>query len=346
MKKAYLTGVRRIELRDVPEPKIERGDDVLVRIDTVGVCGSDLHYYREGQIGTQVAEFPFAIGHECAGTVTAAGPEVAHVSPGTRVAVDPLLTCGRCDQCRAGRENTCRNQRFLGCPGQIEGAMAEYLVMPAGCVLPIPDAVTFDRAVMVEPFAIGLWAQRLAGPTEGRRIAILGCGPIGLCVLQAVKAAGRCTVFATDLLDERVAKALATGADHGVNAARQDAVAAIEALVPLGVDLVFECAGQQETIDQAGRLLTPGGTVLILGIPPASRFAFNMDFYRRKELRVQNVRRQNACERDAIEMVAAGRVNLDPQVTHHFSLEESQEAFDLVADYRDGVIKAMIHVPD
>ncbi len=344
MRKAFLTGIRQIELRDVPAPRIEAPDDVLIRVDTVGVCGSDLHYYRDGKIGVQVVEFPFAVGHECAGVIQEVGSAVKTLRPGDRVAVDPLVVCGQCDQCRNGRENTCRHQKFLGCPGQLEGSMCEYIVLPASCAFRIPDSMTFDQAVMVEPFAIGLWAQRLAGATAGKRIAILGSGPIGLCVLQAVKAAGDCTVYATDLLDYRVDLARATGADWAGNAGTLDVVSELARLEPLGVDLAFECAGMQETIDQAGQILAPGGKLLIIGIPEASRLSFDMNFYRRKELATQNVRRQNACEAAAIEMVAARQVNLDPQVTHHFTLEQSQEAFDLVADYRDGVVKAMLHV--
>lgn len=346
MRKAYLTGIRRMELRDVPDPKIARPTDVLVGLDTIGVCGSDLHYYRDGKIGTQVVEFPFAVGHECAGTVLAVGDEVSGLEPGRRVAVNPLVPCGDCDQCRNGRANTCRNQAFLGCPGQIEGAMCDLLVMPAASLHTIPDKMTFEQAVMVEPFAIGLWAQRLAGATGGLKIAILGCGPIGLCILQAVKAAGNCTVYATDLLDYRVEMARGTGADWAANAADTDVVAAIAEIAPDGVDLVFEAAGMQETIDQAGKILTPGGTLLVVGIPPESRFSFDMNYFRRKELRVQSVRRQNECDDDAIDMVASGAVNLDPQITHRFPLSESSAAFDLVADYKDGVVKAMLHVGD
>lgn len=222
--------------------------------------------------------------------------------------------------------------------------MCELLVMPEASVHPIPEGMTFDQAVMIEPFAIGLWAQRLGGPTEGLKIAILGCGPIGLCALQAVKAAGSCTVYATDLLDYRAEMARRTGADWVANPDSIDVVAAIGQTAPDGVGLVFEAAGVQQTIDQAGMLLTPGGTLLVIGIPPESRFSFDMNYYRRKELRIQSVRRQNACEADAIEMLAAGTVDLDPLITHHFPLDESQAAFDLVADYKDGVVKAMLHV--
>ena len=344
MKKAYLTGIRKMEVRLVPDPKIENPADVLIRIDTIGVCGSDLHYYRDGKIGSQVVKFPFAVGHECAGTVLEVGPEVTGLEPGRRVAVDPLIPCGACDQCRRGRENTCRNQNFLGCPGQIDGSMSELLVMPAACFLPIPDAMSFDQAVMAEPFAIGLWAQRLAGDLAGKTVGILGCGPIGLCVLQAVKAAGASAIYATDLLDYRVQAARQTGADWAGNPDSEDVVAAIGQMQPLGLDLVFEAAGVQETVDHAGQLLTPGGTALIIGIPPEGRLSFDMNFFRRKELRVQSVRRQNHCATDAIDMIARGTVDLDPQITHHFPLERSGEAFDLVADHADGVIKAMIHV--
>jgi L-iditol 2-dehydrogenase len=241
--------------------------------------------------------------------------------------------------------------------------------MPARCVLPIPDHMTFEQAVLAEPFAIALWAVKLAGPVAGKQVAVLGCGPIGLCVIQALRAAaagairpgksgqlpfsaaenGNCpdfpatTILGTDILQPRVELARRTGADWAANASECDARRAILDQAPRGVDLVFECAGMQETIDQAGKVLAPGGRLLLLGIPPASSLSFDMNDYRRKELSVQNVRRQNGCAREALDLIAGGKVTLDPQVTHHFPLDESQAAFDLVADYRDGVVKAVIH---
>lgn len=344
MKAALLTGIRKIEIRDVPLPRLVERDDVLIRVDTVGVCGSDLHYYRNGRIGVQVVQFPWIVGHECAGVVAEVGPGVTRVKVGDRVAVDPLVACGQCDQCLAGREHTCRGQKFLGCPGQLNGAMAEYLVMPDRCCLVMPAGMTFDQGVVCEPFAIGLWAVKLAAPVAGRKVAVLGTGPIGLCVIAALKAAGVGEVYATDLLDERVALAKRMGADWAANASRQDAAAAIVAARPKGLDIVFECAGRQETLDQAMQLLTPGGVAVIVGIPEGDRLSFDMNHARRKELTLRNVRRQNECAADAIRLVASGAVNLDPLVTHHFTLDQSQAAFDLVADYRDGVVKAMIGV--
>jgi L-iditol 2-dehydrogenase len=163
MKAAFLTSIRKIEIREVPPPAIVRPDDVLLRVATVGVCGSDMHYYRNGRIGSQGIEFPWVVGHECAGTVAKVGPEVKNLRAGDRVAVDPLIACCRCDQCLGGRENTCRKQKFLGSPGQTPGALAEFLVMPERCCFPISANVTFEQATLVEPFAIGLYAQRLSG---------------------------------------------------------------------------------------------------------------------------------------------------------------------------------------
>jgi L-iditol 2-dehydrogenase len=344
MKAAFLTGLRQLQVGEVPEPRIENPGDVLLGVEAVGVCGSDLHYFRAGGIGAQVVKFPWIIGHECAGTVLAVDPSVAHLRPGQLVAVDPLVACGECDQCLAGRPHTCRRQRFLGCPGQMPGAMAERLVMPAECCFPVPEGMTAVQATLIEPFSIGVYAQRMARLHDGATIGILGSGPIGLCVLKACRAAARTSIYSTDLVEERLAAARESGADWTGNPRLDDVVAAISRFEPSGLDFVFECAGEQETLDQALELLKPGGTLLIVGIPETERVSFSIDRLRRKELRIENVRRQNHCIPPAIEMVARGTVNLDGLATHHFPLTEAQAAFDLVDSYRDGVIKAIVHV--
>ena len=341
-----MTGIRQLEIREVPEPKISRPRDVRLRIDAVGVCGSDLHYYNHGNIGPLVVSYPWIVGHECAGVVVETGPDVRNLKAGQRVAVDPLVTCGECDQCRVGRVNTCRHQRFLACPGQLPGALVEYLVLPEQCCFPIPDSMTMPQAVAIEPLCIGLHAQRLARPAPGAKITILGSGPIGLCTLLACRAAGEFTIYATDLIEERLAVARECGAGWTGNPRREDVVAAILWQEPLGLDFVFECAGQQDTLDQAVELLKPGGTLLMIGIPEVERVSFKPEVMRRKELRLQNVRRQNECVQPAIDLVATGKINLDALLTHDFPFAETKAAFDLVADYRDGVVKAVIRIPD
>ena len=344
MKAVFLTGLREMEIREVSDPHITAPDQVLLQIDAVGVCGSDVHYYTTGRIGSQRVEYPWTVGHECAGTVVEVGGAVSDLAAGQRVAVDPLSSCGRCDQCLAGRPHTCRDQAFLACPDQLPGALAEYIVMPAECCFPVPETMNNDEVTIVEPLSIGLYAQRLAGENPPKRAAILGVGPIGLSVLLCLRAAGTEEIFVTDLLPERLEKASAMGADWTGCHGPRDVVAEMLARAELGMDCVFECAGRQETLDQCVQLLRPGGTMLTIGIPEIERVSFCPDITRRKEIRLQNVRRQNGCVRGAIDLISSDRVDVMPMVTHHFDLDGSLEAFEMVADYRDGVIKAIVNV--
>jgi L-iditol 2-dehydrogenase len=308
------------------------------------VCGSDIHYYITGEISGRPLDYPLSIGHECSATIVGAGQEVRGLKPGQRVAVDPLISCGHCDQCSEGRYNTCRNQYFMGYPGQASGALREYLTLPAKNCLPVPDGMSQDETVLAEPLSIGLHARRLAGDVSGKKAAVLGSGPIGLSVLLCLKEAGAGEIFATDLLAERAAAAGRLGAAWTGNPREQDIALAIKVQADTGLDLVFECAGEQETLDQGVDLLKPGGTLVIVGIPVCGRISFSPDKLRRKEIRLQNVRRQNACMQEAIDLIASGTVDVASLATHHFDLARTKEAFDLVADYRDGVIKAMIQV--
>ncbi|HET7214266.1 MAG TPA: alcohol dehydrogenase catalytic domain-containing protein, partial [Terriglobia bacterium] len=200
MKAAFLSALRQIEIGEAPEPKLAGPRDVLLRIEAVGVCGSDVHYYKRGRIGAAVVKYPFVVGHECAGRVEQTGAEVRGFKAGQRVAIDPLVACGHCDQCRAGRANTCRNQLFLGNPGELSGGLAEFVVLPQDCCYPIPESMTAAQAAMVEPLSIGVHAQRLSLVENGAPIAILGSGPIGLSVLLTCRAAAECTTYMTDLI--------------------------------------------------------------------------------------------------------------------------------------------------
>ncbi len=344
MKVAFLTGIRQLEVRDAPDPGKPGAGEVLLHIDTVGVCGSDVHYYTTGRIGSAVVKFPERLGHECAGTVVETGEGVTAFRTGDRVAVDPLIFCGECDQCRRGRENLCRRQKFLGHPGQAPGALAEYLLMPAICCYPVPESMDQSQAAMVEPFSIGVYAQRVAATQPGSRIAILGSGPIGLSVLLACRAASEGAIYSTDLHPERLGAAERAGAVWSGNPRETDVVSAIKQREPEGIDYVFDCAGEQETLDQALEILKPGGKLMIVGIPEVDAISFNPHTLRRKEITVVSVRRQNRCTGAAIDLIASGVANVDPLVTHHFPLGEVNAAHDLVARYADGVIKAMIHL--
>jgi len=343
MKTCKLTGIRRMAMMDVPTPEIQNDTDVLIKMSCVGVCGSDVHYYEAGQIGSQVVQYPFTVGHEGAGIVVAAGRAVTRVKAGSRIAIEPAMPCRQCDQCLAGRPHTCRKLRFLGCPGQAEGCLSEYLVMPEASCFPIPDSMTFDEAALSEPLAIGVYAVRQSIPLNGAKIGILGSGPIGLSVLMPALAGGAAKIYVTDKIDARLAVARRAGAAWTGNPLKEDIVQAITAAEPLLLDAVFECAGEQDTVDQALSLLKPGGKLILIGIPPTQeKYGFSVDLMRRKEICIQNVRRQNHCCQAALNMIRDRIFDVNIMRTHRFNFNDTAAAFDLVANYRDGVVKAMI----
>ncbi len=214
--------------------------------------------------------------------------------------------------------------------------------MPQECCFPTNGKLTFEQAVLCEPFAIGVYSIQQSQVSRDAKVAILGAGPIGLSCMVAAKAQGVEAIYVTDKLDYRVRVAKEAGAVWAGNPKREDIVKAILQREPQGVNFVYECAGEQETLDEAVELLEPGGTLMLVGIPRFKQVSFMIDKLRRKELTLINVRRQNECTQKAIDLIASGKVDVDFMVTHHFPLEQTKQAFDLVAGYNDGVVKAMI----
>ncbi|MBD14325.1 MAG: hypothetical protein CMJ72_04055 [Planctomycetaceae bacterium] len=342
MKSFQLTGIREMELLEVPTPQIKRSTDVLIQLGAVGVCGSDIHYYVTGRIGSQVVEYPFTVGHECAGTVAEVGTGVSSVKVGDRVAIEPAMPCGQCDQCQVGRENTCRHNRFLGCPGQAEGSLSEYLLMPQENCFKIEDDLSMGEATVSEPLAIAIYAVQQAGVRSDQQVGILGMGPIGRTVMMSVNHGGCDNIYCTDKIEERCVATQQAGAKWVGNPTRQDVVAEVFQHVPLGLDVVYECCGKQDAIDQAVEILRPGGKLVLIGIPEVDSISFKPERIRRKELTLINIRRQRECVQPALDIIGESRAEVDHLITHRFPFSESKTAFDLVADYRDGVVKAMI----
>lgn len=344
MKSYVLTGLESMELREVTTPSLSKGLDVLLRIASVGICGSDVHYYATGRIGCQVVQYPFTVGHECSAIVEQVGRDVSTVRPGDRVAVEPAMPCGYCDQCRCGREHTCRNLRFLGCPGQAEGCLSEFLVMPESSCLVIPPAMTLEQAALGEPLSIGLYAVRLSGLAAGMKVGILGAGPIGLSVMEGCHQRGVSRVYMTDKIPERLGMGEKRGASWTGNPLKEEITAAVSRKEPLLLDVVFECCGQQEAVDQAFALLKPGGKLVMVGIPEVDRISLPIDLARRKEIAFINVRRQNHCLRPALDLIASGAGHFSQIITHRFGFDQTREAFELVHGYRDGVVKAVVNL--
>jgi L-iditol 2-dehydrogenase len=344
MKAAVLTGIRRMEVRELPDPKVKKGTDVLLKIEKVGVCGSDVHYFETGRIGSQVVKFPFIVGHECAATVAAAGQAVKRVRVGDQVVVEPAVSCHDCDQCRRGRENTCFKLRFLGTPGQGDGCLSQFIVMPEECCFPTKGKLTMEQGALCEPLAIAVYTVKQSRLPAKADVAVLGAGPIGLSCMTVARAQGARTCYMTEKIAERVKLAADNGATWVGNPLKEDIVGAILKRQPMGMDVVYECAGQQETIDQGVELLRAGGTLMLVGIPREDRISLSIDKIRRKEVTIVNVRRQNGCTQAAMDLIASGRVNVDFMVTHRFGLDAVQDAFEMVAGYKDGAVKAMIEM--
>jgi L-iditol 2-dehydrogenase len=346
MKRSVLTGINRIEIIETPKPKIINDTDVLIRMKAVGVCGSDIHYYRTGRIGSQVVQYPFTVGHEGSGIIEAVGTTVSTVKPGDRVAIEPSIACGHCDQCLAGRPHTCRNNKFLGCPGQIEGNLAEFIVMPGSQCIPLAEHQSIDDGATSEPLAIGLYALKQAHLDGDESIGIIGFGPIGMSVYQMAQSHGFNSIYVSEKIPERIHIAEGLGAQWVGNPLVVDIASTVSSLEPSLLDVVFECCGQQEAMDTAIEILKPGGKLIILGIPEFDRWGFSAHAARRKEISLINIRRQNNCTRDTLEMLASGRVNGSAMITHRFPFSHVAEAFDMVSNYNDGVMKAIIEFND
>ncbi len=340
MKAAVLTSPHTIEIQERPMPEPGPGQ-VRIKLAAVGVCGSDVHYYEEGRIGSQVVQYPTLLGHEPSGVVDAVGPGVT-IKHGTRVAIEPASPCRQCELCLAGQYHICPNVKFLGTP-PIDGIYAEYHLMPEHCCLPISDNISLVEACLLEPLGVGLHAVSLAEIRLAETIAIFGSGPIGLSTLLAARCTGASRILMTDLVPERLELARSLGADEVFDAGKGDAVQWVHDLTAgRGVDVTFEAAGQQETVTHACSAARRGGRAYLIGIPSVDELNIPMHDCRHRELLMQHVRRSNGEAEKCLPLVASGRINVKPLATHFFPLERITEAFDLVHNYADGVIRAII----
>ena len=341
MRAALLYGPRDLRIEERPDPVIGPGE-MLLRVRAVGVCGSDVHIYVHGEIGGTVLQRPLILGHEFSGEVVQVVGDVHNLRPGDRVAVDPARNCMTCEFCLKGHPNLCENLHFCGTMPD-DGALAEYMAYPARLAYPLPDSISYGEAAVVEPLGIAIHATDLGKLRAGCETAVLGCGPIGLLVIQMARVCGATRIFATDLLDHQLEFARRCGATDVLNAREADPVAWIaEETRGRGVDVAFDAAGAADTPAQAVEMTRRGGTVCLIGIPVEDRTEFRASGARRKGLTIKLVRRMKHIYPRAIALVRRGLVDLQSLLTHEFPLEKTTEAYELVEHYRDGVIKAVI----
>ena len=338
---AYMTDPNTMFFKEVPMP--EPGPyDVVVKIEYCGICGSDVHYYNKGRIGNYVVSGEFILGHEVAGTVTALGSKVQSLKAGDRVALEPGIPCGRCENCKNGKYNLCKDVIFFATP-PVQGALQNYVKHPADLCFKLPKEVTTLEGALVEPLAVGLHACRQGEVHLGDSVVILGCGCIGLVTLMAAKAMGASEIIAVDLYEKRLAYARELGANHVIHAGTDSVADRIhEILGERGADVVLETAGAAETIYQTPFFAKTGGTVVLVGLAVEPTVSYNMAQVMNKELTIRSVFRYRNLYPMAIQAIASGSINVKKLVTHKFPFDRAKDAFDTVIADAENVVKGII----
>ncbi len=343
MRAAELNAPRRFQIVATPIPEPAPGE-IQVRIESVGVCGSDLHAYAEGAVGSTPNLYPMILGHEPAGTIVKTGAGVSGLAPGDRGALEPALYCYHCEFCRSGHHNVCAQIRFLSNPGN-PGFFREFVNLPAINFLPIPAGMSFDEAALAEPLAVAMHSVQLASIQAGETAAVIGAGPIGLLTIAALRAVNAGRIFAIEPLPHRRELARKLGAEAAFEPAEAEQ-AISQATARRGVDCSLDCAAGPDTSNQAIQFTRHAGRVAITGIHAMPAVFLDGSAMRRKELTIFNVRRSNHESETALALLQQNPKLFAPLLTHSRPLDRIGEAFKIAGEYRDGVGKMMIRVAE
>lgn len=339
-----LTQLNTLEKREVPIPKAKAGEIVL-RLETVGVCGSDVHYYQKGVIGNFKVEFPFILGHECAGIVVETGEGVTDLKTGDRVALEPGVPCGRCEMCRTGHYNLCPDVQFLATP-PYDGCLKRYISFPAEYAFKLPENMSAEQGALVEPMAIGMNAALTGGVKTGDTVVVFGAGCIGLVTMLAAKAAGATKVIVSDVIPLRLEKALELGADAVINSREQDIVAEVKRLTGAGPDVVLDCAGFNDTIRTAVQIAKPAATIVIVGMGTDEINGVPLSPINVKELKITSIFRYKNMYPRTIAAIAEGKIKVDGIVTKRFAFDQTPDAFASAAKDAVSTVKNVINFDD
>lgn len=333
---AKLVEIRKIEIVSEEVPKLQEGD-VLVKMKAVGICGSDMHYFLEGGLGSFKQKLPMYMGHEPSGDVVETNG-VFEFKVGDRVAVEPGRACFYCRWCLKGKHNLCENGVFMGANGP--GAFADYVVVHKSQLAKIPKTMSYELGALMEPIGVAMHSVNLLNPPHTISAAIVGSGPIGLSILAVLKNMGINQIFMIDKIPYRVAFAKKMGANKSF--LFEDASGSLKkATEGRGVSVVFDTGGTQDSVNLCINIVGMSGTIALVGIPTEDFLTYNPHKLRTKEVRIQNVRRSNQTLNDGIELFKS-KSTIEKMVTHTFPFEKIQDAFDLVGGYKDNVIKCMI----
>ena len=341
MKVAIMPEKRKLEVveREIPQPK---AGELQVKLEYVGVCGSDLHFYNDGRIGNWVPDEPLVLGHEPGGVVTDIGGGVTGFKVGDRICIEPGVGCGVCDMCKKGLYNLCPHMSFMAIPHERDGVWSEYCTHPANMCYKLPDNVSTLEGALIEPLAVGFHAVGLSGAKIGENAVVLGCGCIGLVTIMVLKAIGINEIYAVDVIDKRLQKAAELGATKILRGDREDVKGFVNSLPNGGVNHVFETAGNKSTTLLSAKLIQMGGTVTLVGMCPDPEITYDIGSLQAKEGRIITVFRYRNLYPTAIKAVSQGLIPVKSIVSHLFDFKDIVEGVAYSNDNKADVIKAVI----
>ena len=343
MKVAVMLEIGRMGFEERPIPEI-KPNEILVKLEYVGVCGSDIHYYETGRIGNYVVQHPFVLGHESGGTVVKVGQDVKHLKIGDKVALEPGKTCGHCHFCREGKYNLCSDVVFFATP-PVDGVFAEYVAHEADLCFKLPKNLDPLEGALIEPLAVGFHAANQGEAHAGQTAVVFGAGCIGLVSLMALKAEGVNTIYVVDIMEKRLEKALEIGATAVINSSKINPIEEINKLTAgEGVNLVIETAGTEITTCQAINVAQKGSNIVLVGYAKTGEMILPISLAIDKELTFKSVFRYRHIYPMAIEAVASGKVDLKSIVTNIFDFDDIQSAMDMSVSDKSSIVKSVIKI--
>jgi L-iditol 2-dehydrogenase len=343
MKAAVLVepGIIEIQELDIPKPA---KDEVLIKVKSVGLCGSDVHYYQHGRIGAFVVEKPIILGHESAGEIVALGSDVKNFSVGQRVTVEPGVTCGVCVYCKSGKYNLCPEVKFLATP-PYDGAFCEYIAIRSDFVYEIPNEMTYDEAAMAEPISVGIHALRRGRLQAGETVVIMGMGPIGILTAMVAKVSGASKIIGVDFEESRLELSKKMGVTDTVNLSHENLTEKINAVTNYqGVDLALETAGNAKALQSAISSVKRGGRVVIVGMPPEDVATLNINEIVGSEIDIYGVFRYSNTYQTAIDIILTSGIDLTNIMTDYYSLDNVKDAFEKAVTDKTNSIKIMVNL--
>ena len=330
---------KKIIFRKVPVPQIKE-DQVLVKIKKIGVCGSDIHVYH----GTHpYTSYPITQGHEVSGQIVKVGSAVKNLYEGQRVTIEPQVYCGECYPCTHGKYNLCEKLKVMGF--QTTGTASEYFAVDAGKITPLPENMTYNEGAMIEPLAVTVHAAKRFPDINGAKVVILGAGPIGILLMQSVKACGAAEVMITDISDYRLELAKSLGADYAVNTMKRDfAEAMLEAYGPDKADVIYDCAGTDITMNQAIQNARKGSTIVLVAVFGKMACVDLAKLNDSELLLDTSMMYRHEDYVDALRFVSEGKIRLKPLMSNHFSFEDYQKAYEYIDNNRESTMKVLIDI--